>query len=171
MIIGISGKKQVGKNTFANYLEEHLNTDKINFLSFAAKLKGISCLLLNEEWVDTEEYKNSKTSIFDCTRRELLQQIGTKMREIDEDFWVKTVNLKDGYYNIITDVRYKNEARWIKENGGIIIRLFRDTGLNDTHSSEIDLDDYNEFDYIVDSNCTLEELNKQALAIAKKLKQ
>ena len=46
--------------------------------------------------------------------RELLQSIGTKMREIDEDIWIKYV-LKNNKNNIIIDdLRYPNELEALK---------------------------------------------------------
>lgn len=73
---------------------------------------------------------------------------------------------------IITDVRFPNEAKAIKEREGIIIRVNRlfstyeeeDIGKVDyipfkheRHSSETSLDDWN-FDYIIENNGTIEEL-------------
>lgn len=60
---------------------------------------------------------------------------------------------------IITDVRFKNEAKAIKDRGGIVIRINRDS-LNikeNSHQSEIDLDDY-EFDYTIYNNSDISSL-------------
>ena len=59
---------------------------------------------------------------------------------------------------IITDVRYKNEAEAIKSLGGILIKVDRETGYKDNHISETALDDYQDWDYVIDNNGTLEEL-------------
>lgn len=65
---------------------------------------------------------------------------------------------------IITDVRFKNEANAVKERGGITIRINRNTkscpyeNLEEEHISETALDNYQEFDYIIDNNSTIEEL-------------
>ncbi|MFX6884167.1 hypothetical protein ABTH28_18215, partial [Acinetobacter baumannii] len=39
---------------------------------------------------------------------------------------------------VITDVRFQNEAQWIVESGGLLIRIERDfdNGVGITHSSE-----------------------------------
>ena len=60
---------------------------------------------------------------------------------------------------IITDVRFPNEAKAIKEKGGILIRINRpqylDNGLvirKDEHPSETALDDYDGFDYVIEND-------------------
>ena len=56
---------------------------------------------------------------------------------LEDDFWV------------VTDVRFPSEADAIREHGGILIRVNRDTGYVDNHPSETALDDYMDFDYII----------------------
>jgi hypothetical protein len=52
-------------------------------------------------------------------------------RKIDSDYWIKKVEkqIKSSINNkiivVITDVRYENESKWIKENGGFMIHLSR----------------------------------------------
>lgn len=117
------------------------------------------------------------------TPRLLLQKIGTEVgRMINPDVWIKTLfNKYIGksigidkvghqtilYPNwIITDVRFPNEVKAIKEKGGIVIRVNRDLGLPivDNHISETALDSYEEFDYIIENNncieCLIEEVKK-----------
>ena len=52
---------------------------------------------------------------------------------------------KDDDY-LITDVRFKSEAKGIKDLEGIIVRVNREGAGAGNHISEIDLDDYS-FDY------------------------
>lgn len=74
---------------------------------------------------------------------------------------------------IITDIRFENEAQAIKNRNSILIRVNRDQvcseyGVKDghkmiphknlEHSSETALDDYQEFNYILNNNGTIEEL-------------
>ena len=69
--IAITGKMCSGKTTIANYLIEKNN--QFVKISFADKVKEIATDLFNMK------EKN----------RYLLQSIGTKMREIDEDVWAR----------------------------------------------------------------------------------
>ncbi len=64
---------------------------------------------------------------------------------------------------IITDVRFPNEAKAIKDRGGIMLRVNRQTETDrfprNEHPSETALDDY-KFDATIINNGTLEELEK-----------
>ena len=74
--IAFSGKMQVGKTTSADYLVRRYGFVK---LSFAGKLKEIAHDLFPEQFEKGEK------------PRKLLQDLGIKMREIDEDVWARYV--------------------------------------------------------------------------------
>ena len=109
-----------------------------------------------------------KTSIerFSLTPRLLLQLLGTECGRqiIHPNIWVNStfIDYKEDCKWIISDVRFPNEAEAIKSKGGILIRInrlgFEDTG---NHESEIALDNYYKFDYIVDNNSTIDDLIKK----------
>jgi len=79
--------------------------------------------------------------------------------------------IKDISNWVITDVRFPDEANYIKERGGILIKVVRDSEINrwkklddgtheypEEHISETALDNYDKFDYVIDNNGTIEEL-------------
>ena len=107
MNIGIIGKMCSGKTTIANKIKERY--PKCNITSFAKKVKEIATDLFGMVEKD----------------RKLLQSIGTKMREIDKDIWVKyTLKYCENFKcNIIDDARYENEIKYLKKNGWILIKL------------------------------------------------
>ena len=115
------------------------------------------------------------------TPRLLLQTIGTDIvRTINPDIWVNklmndyisyadaisgTSEIKKLYPNwCITDVRFPNEVKAIKEKEGIIIRINRESDYNSTHFSETALDNYEDFDYTIDNNncidCLIENVKE-----------
>ena len=115
------------------------------------------------------------------TPRLLLQTIGTDIvRTINPNIWVNklmndyfsyadaisgTSEIKKLYPNwCITDVRFPNEVKAIKEKNGIIIRINRETDYVSNHSSEIALDNYEDFDYTIDNNncidCLIEKVKE-----------
>lgn len=111
------------------------------------------------------------------TAREIMQDYGAFYRSIDNEFWIKNlfkVAEEKEYTNvIITDVRYTNEANYIIDHGGYVIRVEReskDTVHNETHPSEIELDDYKRFDFTVVNNWGLGELKQAAKDVAMFLK-
>ena len=88
--------------------------------------------------------------------REVLQEVGTGIfRRMYNNVWVDTLMRqikRDGYkYALVADVRFPNEANGIKTAGGKVVRLTRAPFPEDTHVSEISLDNYKDFDYILDN--------------------
>lgn len=77
---------------------------------------------------------------------------------------------------IITDVRYRNEAQYIKDQGGIVIRINRmiaadllsGPGGLYMHESETELDDW-KFDTTISNDGTFEELYTKAEEVMKHL--
>ena len=108
------------------------------------------------------------------TNRELMQKFGDLTRQIDPDIWIKLaldINNVNTDVLIITDVRFKNEAKAIKDKGGILIRIESDRSEEDTHISEIDLDSYNIFDFGIVNNkdTSLDRLIEQVNDIINKI--
>lgn len=231
-IIGISGRKQSGKNTVANYINGQvlkertmindfaigddgnllINTQDITgtsgygifdvtrkdniFVDYAEKelwpyikvyhfadyLKDMCVNLfgLNPKNVyGTDEQKNECTPFKwedmptetnktgHMTHREFLEYFGTKIiRRVKSDAWVyATINkilTEDSQLAIVPDVRFPNEVKAIKDNGGIVIRLTRNIFNSDSESeSSLDSDkfDWHNFDIVFDNhNMTLEVL-------------
>lgn len=187
MIIGVSGKAQSGKDTvskmiaytiwYYNYSQrlepfgiDHYNSHQYAIWrtdwyhnSFANKLKQCLSIVLNTNTVsqfEDNEFKKSEVEWLGITVRELLQKFGTAIRnEVCDDFWVKAC-LKDYDKNdnwIISDVRFKSEAKGIKDLEGILLRVNREGAGAGNHISEIDLDDYS-FDCVINNDGSMEDL-------------
>lgn len=178
LVIGVTGKKGHGKDTFADYL-----VDKHNFIkiSFAEPLKKACQILFN--LTDEQLYGNKKEvndSFWNTTPRMLFQYIGTDllrnqlkniMPQIKNNIWVeiarkKILDLEKENKHlkiVISDVRFENEIEFIEELKGVCVRVVREKGIfnnNDQHSSEIALDKIEMKN--IDNNKTLEDLFKQA---------
>lgn len=174
MLIGISGKIGSGKSTLANLL---LLSSRMPWeeKSFALKLKQITALVAGVplETTFTQEGKNIFVPTFNMTVGEMLQRIGTNaMRDgLDENVWIKALfaDYKNESNWVVSDVRFPNEADYIKSMGGILVRLEGDpadvrknSNRDMTHPSETALDDYKGFDAIYSNTGTLEELSNFA---------
>ncbi len=76
---------------------------------------------------------------------------------------------------IIPDLRFHNEVKAVKDAGGTLIRLYRDTGCTDTipHPSELQLDEMEDvdFDYIIkeEDNKNLKQLKVFAIRMLMEL--
>jgi len=114
------------------------------------------------------------------TPRCFLEQIGTECGRniIHKNIWIYTTlnNYNPNKDNwIITDVRFKNEAQELQTyNQSILIRVNRPQLTNKKqkeHSSETALDNYKNFDYIINNNKDLYNLVEQVKTIYDKTNQ
>jgi hypothetical protein len=99
--------------------------------------------------------------------RDLLQKLGTEaMRNgLHQNVWVNALfaDFKEDMHWVVTDMRFPNEYKAIKDKGGITIRVNRPghgtsmTDLASAHPSETALDGF-EFDYTINNDGDLEKL-------------
>jgi len=104
------------------------------------------------KYLNNDDHKIEKKQM---TVREFLQKLGTDAArtKLHLNCWVNSLfcNYTVDKKWIISDCRFLNEAKAIKNNGGIIIRINRnDQILKDRHISETELDNY-QFDYIINN--------------------
>lgn len=164
MIVGLIGKKRSGKDSFAQTLVER----GVKRFAFADPLKEAALhldpLIEYPTWADWIEPKTEETADWYVDRlstlvkeygweaakefpevRRTLQNFGVAIRQIDEDFWLRTTldKAKAAPLAVITDVRFPNEAEAIFTSGGVLVRIER-PGLDssDTHVSETALDNF-----------------------------
>lgn len=99
--------------------------------------------------------------------RRLLQKAGTEGgRDIfGQEIWPKTwyksakVLLEQGYDVCVSDLRFLNEAAFVRELGGEVWRVFRPgTAVGDTHKSETELDQI-AADWVIQNNGSLADLH------------
>src|ERR1041385_511621 len=160
-IIGLSGKKQSGKNQVARFITKIYKNKIILETAFADELKLEVADACNTTVDEIQLHKD--------TYRNLLQLWGTNYRRkfYGEDYWIKKLLFKISNsvadITIITDVRFLNEAQMVKQIGGYLVRIERpsDSVLIDRHPSEIELDDYKKFDFIIKNDGTLDDLYVQ----------
>ncbi len=119
-------------------------------------------------------YLKGKVDIIDeiLTPRLILQLLGTEGGRdvIHPNIWVNATlgNLKPTDKVIVTDVRFPNEVSGIKNKGGIVIRVVRPSKIStSTHPSETSLNDYNQWDYVIVNDGTLEQLEYKTIEMLK----
>jgi hypothetical protein len=114
--IAFYGPMCSGKTWCADYLVKYNYYKK---LAFASKLKAIAYELFG---IDS---KNDEG-------RRVLQELGTKLREIDRDVWIKYLLADVAMHElagktprriVLDDLRYTNEAKALKQNGFTLIRV------------------------------------------------
>ena len=158
IIIGLSGKKKSGKNTVAKLIATATSL-RVKEFAFADPLKEEVCKACGINRTTLEENKDNF--------RLILQGWGTDFRRkmCGDDYWIKKTGLalhsavmsEQADIFVFTDLRFTNEADFLRKCGAVIVRVSRLSPADDEHSSEVDLDGY-KFDYVIDNNSTLNNL-------------
>lgn len=128
ILIGITGKAGVGKDTAASFLVGQAGFKRY---AFADPLKKIAAILFNTDpsVFDDQEAKKVYDPRWNLTRRQMAQFVGTEMvrDKLSANHWIRLLdyNLDQRIVarNVVTDVRFQNEADWIVERGGHIIHI------------------------------------------------
>jgi len=200
-IIGICGFIGSGKDTAADYL---VNFHEFRRDSFAATLKDAVAAVFSwdrellegrtkaaREWREqVDPWWAERLNMPNLTPRWVLQWWGTEVcrRSFHDDIWIASLEarLRSAKDNIvISDCRFPNEIKAIKNAGGKVIRVIRgadpewydvavetnrgnfnhmSTAYPDVHASEwawVGTD----FDAVIDNNSTVDDLYKQIAGI------
>ena len=171
MIIGFTGYARSGKDTAAKTLLETQHFQRIAFAdAIRTTLLSLNPLISDglrlAEIVSQYDWEVAKSY---PEGRRLLQTLGVEMRLNDPDIWVKAafkgLQLDHPASKVVvTDVRFPNEADYIRKLGGHIIRVVRPGyGPINDHISERAMDEY-ECDLTLINDTSLEELSKMTRA-------
>lgn len=167
MLIGISGKRGTGKTTLGQVLELKYGFEPVG-LADSLKEMVKEVFNLTEEHVNGSLKEAPLPQYSGYTPRTIMIDVGQFFRKYDENIWIKKLLDRKplGKSLVITDVRFWNEANFIKESGGLLVRLNRSADLSIykgliLDASETALDDYPYFDLVVkeDENVELKDLD------------
>lgn len=188
-VIGISGKKRSGKDTVANMLTECFDRDNtalanpqsVTRYSMAQKLKDVLMIMgYTFEQLNGNEKESSCQHSSGLTPRQAMQNVGMFFRQ-HGNYWLncfvdklRDINDTSNSVVIVSDIRFEDEANFIKNAWGIRIHLVTNQRegkaplaagaactdkLYDQHISENSID-VSGADYIIDNNGTLDNLKK-----------
>jgi hypothetical protein len=132
-IIGLCGAAGAGKDTVREMLErEH----DYRGMAFADPIRTMLGALLahagmGPSWMEQRELKERAIPTLGVSYRELAQTLGTEWgRQLHPDFWLRVATLfvedwtPDTRF-VLSDVRFANEAAWVRQHGGEIWRIER----------------------------------------------
>lgn len=173
-LLALSGKASAGKSTVAKHLSSQYGWTRV---SLADPLKSMCAHYF--ELTQEQLFGAKKEEIderYGKSPRQILIDTGKFYRSIDPNFWVK--RLREHILNqpqaqlgkyVIDDVRFVNEAEWVRKHGGRVVRLERAIelrGFELQDESECQLDDY-PFDFRVPEswNTDASDIPKVAQAI------
>lgn len=172
-LLGIMGIQGSGKDTLCKEMQHLCAPHKVVRLAFADALKeevaracGVTVDFINEH----------KTNF-----RLIMQGWGTEFRRqmFGEEYWIKqwmvranSISMsKNTYLMIVTDVRFFNEAKLIKDLGGRLIRIYRNSAnAEHTHQSETEMQNIQP-DFTINNHGNIEELQNNTIILLDQLKQ
>lgn len=126
-IIGITGKARAGKDTFAQMLVEAGHKATIVSLSTPMK-EMLRHVGLSQEQLYGGTEKEEIDPRFNKSPRQMMQFLGTEWGRnlIHESMWLNVINSQYEHASIIIpDIRFENEAKWVRDNDGVVIHIKR----------------------------------------------
>lgn len=164
-VIGIAGPAHCGKDTAADYLLKH--APQYHKASFADPMKTM--LKTGLGLTDDQLYGDQKEKIdprYGWSPRHMMQTIGTEWGRnlIDPDIWVKAMEHHIQAPTIIPDIRFENEATFIREHGLLIHIMGREDNIDSGHVSENGVE-MNVSDIIIVNDGSLNNMYRQLIAI------
>ena len=180
-IVGIGYKKGSGKDQFATFMHTFIRCTSpglcVKRVSFADKLKDIAHQLYH--WAGLREggyyetYRDKKEvslPLIGKSPRQIWIETGNNLRDVYKGTWIDFA-LRGVVADIIIipDVRFINEVRAIRDQGGILIKINRPGTPQGTDLAEVELDEFMSWDLVVNNNRSLKSLNYVAETLSGKL--
>ncbi|MCW8886891.1 MAG: hypothetical protein OQK12_16825 [Motiliproteus sp.] len=170
-LVGIAGPARAGKDTAADYLTKHYGLVKTSFADPLKKMLEVGIGLSQAQLYGDQ--KEVIDPVYGVTPRYMAQTIGTEWGRnlIHPDLWVLAMGrlmeqsfTEDTYHPgfVIPDVRFENEAEFIRSRG-FLLHVRRDDPDqidNPGHTSESGVA-VCEGDLVIENNDTLEYLYSQ----------
>jgi hypothetical protein len=175
-LIGVHGPLNGGKDTVATYLQAKF-PDRFGRYAFARPLKEACEKMFgfSMEQMEDRVLKEQVDPFWGFTPRKALQLLGTEYGRgmLRDDVWIRRAeqelmkNSKSSRGMIITDVRFPNEAEWIRDKDNAVLLyldvpgLKRDERYNHASEAGIDFDNLVDIKIVNDKSKGLEHLFKQ----------
>lgn len=187
MLVAIGSQMRVGKDTAAQALIRDLSYVRVAFADPLKQL-AIECdplvLPVNAavnlpvhnrlSWLvkGADGWDEAKARFPEVRR--FLQNLGVGCRTVfGERFWIDMA-LAEAARNertVFPDLRFRNEAEAVREAGGFLVKVNRPGMQSGFHVSEHDLDDWTDWDLVVENDSTIVELEAKVVAWAKGLER
>jgi hypothetical protein len=160
-IIGIAGRARSGKDTVANFIIAAIGGYRYSFADpIRAMLAPLGVDMNDPFW---QERKEEPIPALGVSPRRMMQTLGTEWGRqlIHPDLWIIMAHqrlLSSGPGMVVPDVRFENEAAWVRKHGGRIIHVIRpDAKVVEAHASEDGIEMLDSDVQLLNSG-TLEEL-------------
>ena len=167
MIITFSGKQYSGKDTAAKILLDFMPTFRRCAMGDIIKIEYGRLNNITYEEIEANKPKY----------RQGLIDLGNWGRSQSPDYWLKKIIEQEGNI-VVTDVRIKHEYETFKKAGAITIRVEAERDIREARGgkligendvTEVDLDNIQDWDFVIDNNKDYKTLKENVLKIIEKL--
>lgn len=159
-VIVINGSAGVGKNTFVDKMMQY---SKVSYMSSVDCIKDIATLC------DWDGSKSDKDRKFLSDLKKLVSNYSDlPFKEIQQEVdWLKSKSMSNA---LIIDIREPKDIERAKKKFNAITLLIKNdrVGINSSNNSDSEVLNY-PYDYVIENNGTIEELNKKAFEFCKEL--
>lgn len=175
-LIGLKGLAGSGKDTVRSILED------IGYvgMAFADPIRAMLRELLtnngiSDQYIDSREFKEAIIPELGVSYRQMAQTLGTEWgRSLHPEFWLKLTGTYmddiagdfDGArkaHFVISDVRFPNEAAWVRARGGLVWHVNRpDAAPVRQHASETEMLDI-PHDLVINNTGSVADLQQAVL--------
>jgi hypothetical protein len=160
-VIGITGRARSGKDTVADMIKDHIGGTRYSFAKPMYDM--MTALGMDFKSPDWDGQKEKPIPGVGKSPRQLLQTLGTEWGRncVNPDFWIFFAKMQLDYASklIVSDVRFDNEADWVREEG-VLLRVVRaNTEEVNPHVSEAGVTP-RESDVLIRNDGTLEDLRR-----------
>lgn len=166
-IIGLAGSAGSGKDTAARIIRAETGYRR---LSFAAPMRAMVSDIfdLTDDQIHDRTLKEQIIPEWGLSPRQMMQRFGTEVvRSLHPDVWVRyarrIIERSDAPGWIMTDCRFQNELAMVRDMGGVVWWIERQSGTPHQHSSETTIS-VKDCDRVIDNTGTLDELRDRVLA-------
>lgn len=175
-LIGLSGYAGSGKDTVRDMLEML----GYSGFAFADPIRAMLTTLLvenglDDKYITSREFKEAIIPELGVSYRHMAQTLGTEWgRALQPDLWLRIADsymdsCEDGMehagFFVISDVRFVNEAQWVRERGGVVWRIERPQAVPvRAHASEAELYHF-AADITIDNSGTLDALERTVMQL------
>lgn len=166
-IITFSGKQYSGKDTAAKILMDALPNFRRCAMGDIIKIEYGKLNNLTYEEIEANKARY----------RQGLIDLGNWGREQSPDYWIQKIIDQEGDI-VVTDVRVKHEYEVFKNAGAITIRVEANRDIREQRGgklvgendvTEVDLDNIQDWDFVIDNSTSYEFLKRRVLEIVEKI--
>jgi hypothetical protein len=134
LLIGLTGRAGAGKSTVAAMLADQYACHQLALADPILEMVHVLFALTGVDgaWA-IERALTEQPTMLGYSYRHLAQTLGTEWgRGLHPDFWVRVLDLRLAMPElqqenvVISDVRFPNEADYIRRCGGVLVRVLRD---------------------------------------------